>query len=236
MGVVKRILKSDAVRSAACWLGAGYIRLVHATSRWQVVGGEYPQAFWDAGQPFIVAFWHGRLLMTPPAWKRSVPIHMLVSQHRDGRLIADTIGHFGVQIVTGSSSKGGVAALRSMLKLLKTGKCVGITPDGPRGPRMRASEGLQAVARLAGVPIVPLAYSVTRRKTLRSWDRFIVPWPFSRGVYVWGAPITIAKDDDADATRRVIEAALTAVADEADRLTGQPTIEPAPEPPVEAAS
>lgn len=228
MSPLKRILKSDAVRRLVCWLGAGYIRLVHLTGRWRVVNGAAPQAYWDRGEPFILAFWHGRLLMMPCVWPRSKPIHMLISQHRDGRLIADTVGHFGIQTVTGSSSKGGAAALRSMVKALKAGDYVGITPDGPRGPRMRASDGVAAVARLAGVPVIPAAFGAHRRKVLGSWDRFLIAWPFSGGVFVWGDPISVGKDADPEAARQAIEAALIWVADEADRLTGQPPVEPAP--------
>lgn len=228
MSPLKRILKSDTVRRLVCWLGAGYIRLVYITGRWRVVNGAVPQAFWNKGEPFILAFWHGRLLMMPYVWPRSKTIHMLISQHRDGQLIANTVGHFGIQTVAGSSSKGGAAALRSMVKALKAGDYVGITPDGPRGPRMRASDGVVAVARLAGVPVIPAAFGANRRKALGSWDRFLVAWPFSGGAFVWGDPIAVDKNADPEAARQAIEAALIWVADEADRLTGQPPVEPAP--------
>ena len=92
-----------------------------------------------------------------------------------------------------------IAALREMVKLVRSGGYVGITPDGPRGPRMRASEGVVAAARLTGVPVVPLGISTTRRRLLNSWDRFLLPMPLSRGVFVWGDPIVI------DAVRKTID-------------------------------
>lgn len=230
MRPIKRLLASTAVRRALCFIGSLYIRFAHATSRWQVVRGETPAAFWDAERPFILAFWHGRLLMMPYCWRRGRAIRMLISEHRDGRLIADTVAHFGIDTVTGSSTRGGAGALKRMVGTLKDGGYVGITPDGPRGPRMRASDGVAAVARLSGVPVIPATYSVSRRKVLGSWDRFIVAWPFSRGVIVWGEPIEVARDADVDSmarARQSVEEALNRITAEADALVGQPAIEPA---------
>jgi lysophospholipid acyltransferase (LPLAT)-like uncharacterized protein len=227
MGLAKQIGKNERIRGALCWLVSQYIRLVHLTGRWRVARGDIPAAYWDAGKPFILAFWHGRLLMMPKAWRKGAPIHMLISQHRDGQLIARTVAHFGIQTAEGSSTRGGTGALRVMLKALKAGEYVGITPDGPRGPRMRASEGIVAVARMSGCPIIPATYSARPRKLLRSWDRFLVPRPFGTGVFVWGEPIFVGKEDDPELSRRQVEAAMNALAAEADRLAGVETVEPA---------
>jgi lysophospholipid acyltransferase (LPLAT)-like uncharacterized protein len=220
MSLLKRIGRSDGVRAALCRLTAGYIRLVHALGRWEVVGGDAAAAMWDAGRPFILAFWHGRILMMPMIWRRSVPIHMLISQHRDGRLIAQTVAHFGIHWLAGSSSKGGSQALRAMLKALKAGECVGITPDGPRGPRMRASAGIVNVARLSGCPVIPATFGAAPRKVLGSWDRFVVPWPLAKGGLFWGRPIAVPRDADEaalEACRRAVEDELNAITAEADR-------------------
>lgn len=227
----KRILGSDAVRRVLCWLGAQYIRFVYATGRWSVVRGDIPQALWERREPFILCFWHGRLLMMPYCWNRRAAIHMLISQHRDGLIIARTVGHFGIRTIAGSSKRGGAGALRAMLKALQAGECVGITPDGPRGPRMRASEGIVSVARLAGVPIVPATFAVDRRHVLGSWDRFVVAWPFARGVLAWGELITVPRDADGpaiEAARAQVEEALNALTAEADALMGAAPVEPAP--------
>ncbi|MEQ9555746.1 MAG: lysophospholipid acyltransferase family protein [Rhodospirillales bacterium] len=228
--MLKRLLKSDGLRRVLCWLGSLYIRLVHATGRWQVVGGDAARAHWAAGRPFILCFWHGRILMMPHCWPRDRDIHMLISQHRDGQIIARTVGHFGIKTVAGSSSRGGAQALRAMVKALKAGDCVGITPDGPRGPRMRASDGAVALARLSGVPIIPATFGAARGKVVQSWDRFLIAWPFGRGVIVWGDPIEVARDADADqlnAARTRVEDALNVITAEADRLTGRVPVEPA---------
>ena len=228
----RKILKSDAVRRLLCWLGAQYIRLVRLTGRWDILGAGTAEALWRDGRPFILCFWHGRLLMMPHCWPREKTIHMLISQHRDGQIIARTVGHFGIRTVAGSSSRGGAQALRAMVKALKAGEYVGITPDGPRGPYMRASDGIVSLARLAGVPIVPATFGVRRGKVLNSWDRFLVAWPFGRGVIVWGDAIEVARDADTqalEAARLQVETALNAITERADRLTGRDPVTPAAE-------
>ena len=169
--------------------------------------------------------------MMPYCWDRRRPISVLISQHPDGQILARTVGHFGIDTVAGSTTRGGASALRALLKTLKAGAYVGITPDGPRGPRMRAGDGVITVARLSGAPIIPVAYGISRRRVLGTWDRFVVAWPFGRGVLVWGDPIHVARDADADAretARRQVEDRLNAVTAAADRLGGCTPVEPAP--------
>ncbi len=230
MPPVKKFLANDTVRRVLCWLGSLYIRLIFASGRWTVTGGETPRQLWARGEPFILCFWHARLLMMPYCWDRATPIHMLISEHRDGQIIARTVGHFGIDTVAGSSTRGGASALRAMLKALKAGRCVGITPDGPRGPRMRASDGVVTVARLSGVPILPATYAVSRYRLLATWDRFLIAWPFARGSIVWGQPIRVPRDADEaaiEAARRRVEATLNAITAEADAACGLPPVEAA---------
>lgn len=232
MSVKNRLLDNAVARGSATAVAAAYMWLVNRTTRWEVRNGDIPQALWDKNAPFVLAFWHGRLLMVPFAWDRRHTLRVLISRHRDGELITRTVSHFGVGSVRGSSKPGeGAAALREMVKLVRSGGYVGITPDGPRGPRMRASEGVVAAARLTGVPVVPLGISTARRRLLNSWDRFLLPMPFSRGVFVWGDPIVIERNADEAATlaaQMQIEAALNGVTATADRLMGHPPVEPAP--------
>lgn len=230
MASLKFLTRRPAFRAAACWLGAQYIRFVWLTGRWRIEGAEHPEKLIEEGRPFIIAFWHGRLLMLPTAWRYPTRLQMVISQHADGELISRTIGLLGIGTLAGSTSRGAAAVLRGMIRTLLDGGCVGITPDGPRGPRMRASDGIVAVARLSGVPVIPATYSINRGRNLRSWDRFLVAWPFGRGVIVWGEPIHVAKDADAAALERArleVETALNAITIEADALTHRPAVEPA---------
>jgi lysophospholipid acyltransferase (LPLAT)-like uncharacterized protein len=223
-GAWRRFLRRDRLRRAACWVIHCYIRIVYRTTIWQIEGSEWPRRLRAEGKPFILAFWHGRLLMIPMAWQRLAPMHMLISAHPDGQIIADAVTYFGVDSIAGSSSRGGSAALRTMLKRLKQGDCVGITPDGPRGPAMTASTGIINVARLAQVPIVPITYATSRRRLLATWDCFHLPWPFGRGVYLWGEPIAIAGALDGQGLERarlLVETRMADMVREADRRVGR---------------
>lgn len=220
---LRRLLRNARLRRVACWFIHWYIRFVYLTTSWAVEGAEWPHHLRAQGRPFILAFWHGRLLMIPMAWQRLAPMHMLISAHPDGQIIADAVTYFGVGSVAGSTSRGGSAALRSMLKRLKAGDCVGITPDGPRGPAMTASTGIVNIARLARVPILPITYATSRRRMLATWDCFHLPWPFGRGIYLWAEPIEIAQDlDEAgiESARHLVETRMIEMVREAERLVG----------------
>ncbi|HTH99054.1 MAG TPA: lysophospholipid acyltransferase family protein [Stellaceae bacterium] len=240
MDPLKRLLRSAAFNRWICRCVAAYIRFVWRTSRWQTEHGDIPEAYWQAGKPFILCFWHGRLLMMPKAWPETQPMNMLISGHRDGRIIADAIAHFGLNTIIGSAAKsnstkakGGMAALRAMVRSLSNGEHIGVTPDGPRGPAMRASPGIIAAARLSGAPILPLAYATTRRRILGSWDRFHLALPFSRGVFLWGEPLFVAPDADAaaqEAARQTLEARMNELSAAADRRCGHRPVPPSPEP------
>jgi lysophospholipid acyltransferase (LPLAT)-like uncharacterized protein len=219
----RRLLRSAWLQRIACWITHCYIRFVYLTNRWSVEGGDWALRLTREGKTFIVAFWHGRLLMMPLAWHGQTSFHMLISTHRDGRIIAGAMTYFGIETIAGSTRRGGSSALREMLKRLREGGCVGITPDGPRGPAMTVSIGIVNIARVAGVPIVPLTYATSRRRLLPTWDRFHLALPFGRGVYLFNEPIEIAAElDEAELenVRRAIETRMVEMVYEADRLVG----------------
>jgi hypothetical protein len=237
--LLKDFLQSPGFRAFLYATAAAYVHLIRATTRWTIVREDIPQRLWDAGQPFILAFWHGRNLVMPMCWRTSQQINMLASQHRDGDITENVLKRLGLKALRGSSAnrdkgktaKGGAAALRAMARVIQAGESVGITPDGPRGPRMRASDGIGALARLTGVPVVASAVATSNRRLLKTWDRMLVPLPFSRGTIVWGEPIYVARGGGAaalDEARLAIEAELNRVTHEADRLLGRKSPEPAP--------
>ena len=202
------------------WL---YIHFVYLTSKWRVINAHIPQHYWDQNKPFILAFWHNRLLLEVLGWAKNQPIQMLISKHSDGKLIAKVMENFSIQTIEGSTKKGGAKAFRSLLKALKKGDCIGITPDGPRGPRFEISDGTLALAKLSGCPIIPGAYGIKRRKVLKSWDKFIFALPFTKAVFVWGDPFFIPKDappQDLENAKESLAKHLCDISNEADRLCG----------------
>lgn len=230
MKIGKGLLARPGVRRLLSWLGAHYLRLVFLTGRWTFHGFEVLENHWKAGTPVIACFWHSRMLMMLFAWRSQQPFWMLTSLHRDGQLIADVAAHFAIREIKGSTSRGGSGAVRMLLSVLERGDSVGITPDGPRGPRMRANLGAVKVAQLSGVPLVPVTYGVRHRRVLSTWDRFVIVAPFSRGVLVCGEEILVPRHADAEAlehARRSLERALNDITAEADRITGHAPIEPA---------
>jgi lysophospholipid acyltransferase (LPLAT)-like uncharacterized protein len=229
MRLSRRLLERGFVQHLLARLAAAYLRLVYATNRWRRIGFEAALArATEGGRSAAVAcFWHGRMLMMPFARAPSYHYAIVISSHRDGRLISRAVAHLGIETIVGSTSRGATAATKACVERLRRGSTViCITPDGPRGPRMRASPGAIEMARLAGVRIVPIGYSVTRRRVFRSWDRFILPLPFGRGVLICGEAIDPA-GMDRDAACRLLEQRLNAVCAEADRLTGHAPIAPA---------
>jgi lysophospholipid acyltransferase (LPLAT)-like uncharacterized protein len=226
----RRVLRSSRLRLLLCWAIHLYIRFVYATNRWRVQGGEVPRRLREGGNSFVLAFWHGRLMMIPMAWQRLAPMHMLISAHRDGRIIADAVTYFGVNSIAGSSRRGGTAALRTMLRRLKAGDCIGITRMGrarqcgraPGSSMSPGSPGADRADRLA----------TSRAAMLRSWDRFHLALPFGRGVFLWGEPIEMPDLDQADRIRPLlVESRMNAMATEADRRVGHgPPVQEGPSP------
>lgn len=213
---MKRILQSPAVQSALAVLAAAYLTFVARTTRWQIEGAEGIAAF-AAATPCIVAFWHETLPAMPIFWlraKTSLPATVLASRHRDGQLIAAVVKYFGIAVAAGSSSKGGAAGLRALVNALKSGRHVGLTPDGPRGPRQVAAPGTAQLAAMTGAPILPCAASTHWAIQLKSWDAMRFPLPFGRGRLVC-APFIHVTREHWEAAIPVLEAALTGAMEQA---------------------
>ncbi|ABD05353.1 Protein of unknown function DUF374 [Rhodopseudomonas palustris HaA2] len=218
---VKRILRSDAFQWAAVIPAAAYLQLVMWT-------GRFDRAPFPIAEPYILAMWHGRLNMLPMLRNGGKPMIALISGHRDGQIISKAGAVYGIQTAVGSSSKGGMRAAREMLRLARDGHSLFVTPDGPRGPRMHINnDGILDLARLTGLPILPVAVSMQRGKLLRSWDRLLLPGLFSKIAIRFGEPIVVDADADRAELRARLSASLTAAQQETDRLVGRVPVEPA---------
>jgi lysophospholipid acyltransferase (LPLAT)-like uncharacterized protein len=195
-------------------LAAGLIRLLYATIRWECV---MPTGV-SVERQNIFTFWHGRMLMLPRWYRQREKraLYMLISQHGDGRLIAFAIKLLGIQSVAGSSSRRGVAATLELMRRLEEGASIGITPDGPKGPRYVCKKGVVTLAQQAGIAVQPITYSVEDRWVIPSWDSMIVPRPFSRGVVVFAPPISISPTEDGENARVRIQEALHGITEQAD--------------------
>lgn len=232
--MLRRLIRHPRTQAATARLLGAYLAFVGRTTRWTIIGAENVAmaictgAEADGRRGVILGFWHERLAVMALCWQlanRTMPplmgsrAHVLVSQHRDGRLIGMVAARFNLAMVHGSTSRGGAAGLRSLAKLLAAGQQVVITPDGPRGPRREAAPGVAQLAALTGRPVLPCGGAITPARLLSSWDRMMLPLPFGRGVLVVGPPVTVPRDA-AEAALPAIEAALTEVCDRADALAG----------------
>ncbi|MBW3564735.1 MAG: lysophospholipid acyltransferase family protein [Acidobacteria bacterium] len=183
-------------------VASGLIRILDRTVRLRWLGSENLDAVQQGGQNFILAFWHGQILMMIRSGFR-LPMTAMISQHRDGQMIADTMARFGATAARGSTTRGGSGAVRDMVRAARDGSNLAITPDGPRGPRHVAQPGAIALARASGLPILPAAFVSDRKFVATSWDRFEVPYPFSRGVFWFEAPMKVERSADSDEQERL---------------------------------
>jgi lysophospholipid acyltransferase (LPLAT)-like uncharacterized protein len=178
----RKSLKKRGEQWVKCTLlppvAAALIRVVAWSMRYQTHGHEAVDALYREGHHIILAFWHAQQLMIPIGY-RGAGSHVLISQHGDGEIIARIIARFGHEAVRGSSTRGGAGALRSLIKLGRSGRDVVVTPDGPKGPRHVVKLGIIQLAKATGLPIVPMAFACSKKNSLRAgigtWSRILSP-------------------------------------------------------------
>lgn len=219
MKKIKRTLNQALASLPVTSLLVILIRCIYATMRITVVGRDILPGFAARGEGYIGAFWHGRILMFPFLYPGKA-LHILVSQHRDGEIIANILSSFGFHLVRGSSTRGGHDAMREMLGLLRSDRDLGIAADGPRGPLEVLKPGAAQLGRLSGKAVIPISFSASFAIRFTSWDRFMLPLPFSRGVYFVGEPLRYEKGEEMEDFRVRIENALLAATARADALAG----------------
>jgi lysophospholipid acyltransferase (LPLAT)-like uncharacterized protein len=213
--LLKRLVSSQTVQWTLSAIGAGYVLLVRWSSR---INRQPPPPI----GPCIIALWHGRLAMLHQLRFGGHDLVALISSHRDGQLISKCARFYNIRTVVGSTSRGGTIAVRQLLRLAREGHNLCIMPDGPRGPRMRVTKGIIEIARLGGLPILPAAIATSRGRALDTWDRFLVPAPFSRIDVRWGTPFHVGRDSSVVEEAARLETALIELQQAADRAVDRP--------------
>ncbi|MDH4038766.1 MAG: lysophospholipid acyltransferase family protein [Candidatus Krumholzibacteria bacterium] len=203
-------------------LGAGVIRALGAS--WRIrTGGEEHLAAARRHSPFLIfAFWHDRLLPLVHAY-RGRRAAILASQHADGELLGRTLQRLGYGHVRGSSTRGGARAVMELVNVIRGGQDIGITVDGPRGPRHVVKPGAVQIARITGSAIIPFTSASRHHKTFASWDRFQLPYPGTRVMLRYGTPVVVPADaGDAMLEAKCLElgSILDRITQEADRDVG----------------
>lgn len=194
---MKHAMKTRLIGGA----GGALLTAMLRTLRWEITGSEHYDATWGARLPVIFVLWHGRLLPSS-FYHRDEELATLISQHRDGDYIAHVVESWGFRAIRGSSTRGGSAALRAIVRTLRGGTAVAITPDGPQGPRQKMKAGPVLAAQVAGVPILPVSAGGPGWK-VGGWDRFLIPRPFAKIRLAYGEPIVVPREADAAELDRI---------------------------------
>jgi lysophospholipid acyltransferase (LPLAT)-like uncharacterized protein len=177
----------------AIWLGSWILNVLGRTWRIQVFGRAPLMQRAASDERVVFTLWHGQML--PLLWVHRQPTGVVVSEHRDGDIIAHALGRFGVFGIRGSTSRGGARALLECVRVLKSGADVVLTPDGPRGPRHSFAPGALIVALRAQAAVVPLVAKADRVWQLKSWDGFEIPKPFAKIAVLYGEPKRVQGTD-----------------------------------------
>ena len=183
-------------------LGSLYVLFVYKTSTIDLKNRKNIDRLFKKKESFIYAFWHDQLLICPLTWQSEFEIKVLISKHRDGDIIARLISKLGFKAIRGSThksgktkNKGGLTSARQMIKSLKNGISIGISPDGPKGPRHKVSDGILSISRLSNSSILPVGIGFKKKWVLNTWDKFIIPKPFNQITIIWGEPLPALKNE-----------------------------------------
>ncbi len=194
-----------------------------------VAGREHLDALLADPRPVILSYWHNRAFSSATflldrLHRRGLDVTLLASQSRDGELVTRVCRRWDIHTVRGSASRGGTAALRGVHRAItRRGSSPILIPDGPRGPLYHFKVGVAVLAQTSRAPILPLGFAAEKSWTLASWDRMIVPRPFTRVAVVVGAPQTVSRDlsgDALEAERQRLEALLDALTRQAEAAVG----------------
>lgn len=170
----------------------------------------------------VLLTWHGRTVV-PGQFFGSEQFWVIISQSRDGEIQNRILQRMGYRVIRGSTGRGGERALAESIRCLKNGNTMAITPDGPRGPSGVVQPGVMLMAKKARVPLVPVGISARPRKLMKSWDSHLIPYPFAKGLILFGKPIYVPADagpDEIEAIRLYVQAEMHRMQNEAESRLG----------------
>ena len=177
-------------------LAAGGVRLLAATWRFRVRGWEHVAAARATGRPIVYILWHSRIL--PLLYhRRDEGMALLISRHRDGGYLAELSERWGYRVVRGSSRRGGDVGLLGLVRYLRSGAEVALTPDGPRGPAERMKPGALTAVQHAGALVIAAGARASSAWWIESWDRFCLPRPFARVDVAYSEPLAVPEGKEA---------------------------------------
>tara|TARA_Y100001970_G_scaffold99949_1_gene125653 strand:+ start:1012 stop:1680 length:669 start_codon:yes stop_codon:yes gene_type:complete len=195
MNIKKRVLRNSIIQNSLALLATIYIYIVKITSKIEYENLSIPENYWKNNKPFILVFWHNQLMTITFSWKSHKKLNIVASGHSDGRFGAIIAKYLNANnLPTYSENKKN--SMRPIFEILKTNNYIAITPDGPRGPKEKCSDGVIKIASKTNVPIIPVGYFASKKFNLNSWDSFLITLPFSKSFFVWGEPIMIPEKLD----------------------------------------
>lgn len=205
-------------RCTVTWLLPWLIRGLILTLRPVYVQEHVVHGAAQSRRPLLLACWHGRMFCFFPLYRRYRMV-ALVSRSKDGELISQVLARLGIATVRGSSSRDGARGLLALIHKIREGYIAAVTPDGPRGPQYTAQPGIVMAAAQTEAMIVPVTYSARWKKVVYTWDRFVIPLPWSRVVVIYGDPIAVPAGGSTDviqAKRQELETSLRCITARAD--------------------
>ena len=212
MRIIKRFSKTKFGQKTIGFIFYFITSLIYRSIRWKYLIESERSDILNNHKGMIFCCWHNRLFLGPHILPRSRVINALQSSHSDGMVTSTAFKFLGMNVILGSSNKGGMQAFRKMVKCIQLGESIAITPDGPKGPKEKVKDGIIKLAQITNSPIIPLVWSTNKFKIINSWDNFIIPIPFSKGVYSFGKPIYVKKRinvNEFEISRQTLEREIT---------------------------
>ncbi len=188
-----RDFKNNVIAS----LLSSYLKFVYFTTKWQyILPSNYSLDDLNNAKKTIFAFWHNRLAIAPYVFRNHKNMSALVSPHKDGKIISNILYVLGHKVIEGSTNRNPFGAIRSIMADLHDGRNIAITPDGPRGPKYKINSNIIGIARRSGASVVPISLDVTHYFSFSSWDSFIFPLPFGKGIISIGDKLELYENEE----------------------------------------